>query len=100
MGNLDISLSLPGHGEEITDVKGLIQKILTHHQERMDLICSILSRGEKSPYEIAMDLFPGVPPFEVFLGISETLGHLEILREKGMVKGIEKEGEDSYSLET
>jgi glyoxylase-like metal-dependent hydrolase (beta-lactamase superfamily II) len=97
--NLDISLSLPGHGEEITDVKGLIQKILTHHQERMDLICSILSRGEKTPYEIAMNLFPGVPPFEVFLGISEAVGHLEILREKGIVKGVEKEGKDYYSLE-
>ena len=97
--NLDISLSFPGHGEEITDVKGLIQKILTHHQERMDLICSILSRGEKTPYEIAMDLFPGVPPFEVFLGISEAVGHLEILREKGIVKGREKEGKDYYSLE-
>jgi glyoxylase-like metal-dependent hydrolase (beta-lactamase superfamily II) len=98
--NLDISLSLPGHGEEITDVKGLIQKILTHHQERMDLICSILSRGEKTPYEIALDLFPGVPPFDVFLGISEAVGHLEILREKGMVKEREKEGKEYYSLET
>jgi glyoxylase-like metal-dependent hydrolase (beta-lactamase superfamily II) len=98
--NLDISLSLPGHGEEITDVKGLIQKILTHHQERMDLICSILSGGEKTPYEIALELFPGVPPFDVFLGISEAVGHLEILREKGMVKGREKEGKEYYSLET
>lgn len=100
VAKLDISLSFPGHGEEITDVKGLIQKIMTHHQERMDLICSILSRGEKTPYEIVVDLFPGVPPFEVFLGISEAVGHLEILREKGMVKGIEKEGKDYYSLET
>jgi DNA-binding transcriptional ArsR family regulator len=96
---LDISLSLPGHGEEITDVKGLIQEISAHHQERMNLICSILSRGEKTPYEIAMDLFPGVPPFGVFLGISEVLGHLEILKEKEMVKVTEKEGSDYYSLE-
>ena len=97
---LDISLLLPGHGEEIQDVKGLIQKIFVHHQERMDVICSILSKGEKTPFEIAMDLFPGVPPFEVFLGISEVLGHLEILREKGIIKVTEKEGKDYYSLET
>jgi glyoxylase-like metal-dependent hydrolase (beta-lactamase superfamily II) len=100
VGNLDISLLLPGHGGEITDVKVLIQKILTHHQERMDLICAILSKGEKTPFEIAMDLFPGVPPFEVFLGISEALGHLEILREKGMVSVREKDGKDYYSFET
>ena len=47
-----------------------------------------------------MDLFPGVPPFEVFLGISEAVGHLEILKEKGIVKVNEKEGKDYYSLET
>jgi hypothetical protein len=47
-----------------------------------------------------MDLFPGVPPFEVFLGISEAVGHLEILREKGIVKVKEKEGKDYCSLET
>jgi len=80
-------------------VKGLIKKILAHHQERMNQICSILSRGEKTPYEIAVDLFLGVPPFEVFLGISEALGHLEILKEKEMVKVTEKEGKDYYSLE-
>jgi hypothetical protein len=47
-----------------------------------------------------MDLFPGVPPFEVFLGISEAVGHLEILREERRVRMTEKEGIDIYSLQT
>jgi glyoxylase-like metal-dependent hydrolase (beta-lactamase superfamily II) len=97
---MDISLLLPAHGEEIRDAKGLIQKIFTHHNERMDRICFSLSKGEKTPFEIAMDLFPGVPPFEVFLGISEAVGHLEILKEKRSVRVKEKEGKDYYSLET
>jgi glyoxylase-like metal-dependent hydrolase (beta-lactamase superfamily II) len=96
---LDVSLLLPGHGEEINDAKRLIQKIFLHHQERMDLILTFLSKGEKTPFEIAMDLFPGLPSFEVFLGISEAVGHLEILREKGMVKATERDGKDYYSLE-
>jgi len=96
---MDLSLLLPGHGEEVHDVKGLIQKIFTHHKERMDRILFFLSEGEKTPFEIAMDLFPDVPPFELFLGISEAVGHLEILREKGMVNVKEKEGKDYYSLE-
>jgi glyoxylase-like metal-dependent hydrolase (beta-lactamase superfamily II) len=95
---LEISLLLPGHGEEVKDVKGLIQKIFAHHRERMDLIHSILSKGEKTAFEIAMDLFPGVSPFEVFLGISEVVGHLEILREKEMVKVEERDGKDYYLL--
>ena len=95
---MDLSLLLPGHGEQIHDAKGLIQKVFFHHKERMDLVIAFLSKGEKTPFEIAMDLFPGVPPFEVFLGISEAVGHLEILREKGMVGVKEKEGKDYYFL--
>jgi glyoxylase-like metal-dependent hydrolase (beta-lactamase superfamily II) len=94
-----LSLLLPGHGEEIHDARGLIQKVFSHHKERMNLVVAFLSKGEKTPFEIAMDLFPGVPPFEIFLGISEAVGHLEILREKGMVGVKEKEGKDYYSLE-
>jgi glyoxylase-like metal-dependent hydrolase (beta-lactamase superfamily II) len=96
---MDLSLLLPGHGEQIHDAKGLIQKVFSHHKERMDLVIGFLSKGEKTPFEIATDLFPSVPPFEVFLGISEAVGHLEILREKRMVGVKEKEGKDYYFLE-
>lgn len=96
---LDVDLLLPGHGEEVYDPKGLIRKISVHHQERMDYILSFLSQGEKTPYEIAMDLFPGVPPFEIFLGISEAVGHLEILKEEARVRVKEKGEKDFYSLE-
>ena len=96
----DVSLLLPAHGEEIHDAKGLIQKIFAHHKERMDRVLFSLSKGEKTPFEIAMDLFPGVSPFEIFLGISEAVGHLEILKEKGIIRLKEKEGKDYYSLET
>lgn len=96
---LEVDLLLPGHGEEVDDPKGLILKIMKHHQERIDHVVSFLSQGEKTPYEIAMDLFPGVPPFEVFLGISEAVGHLEILMEEGKVRVKEKDEKDYYSLE-
>jgi glyoxylase-like metal-dependent hydrolase (beta-lactamase superfamily II) len=97
---MDIDLLLPGHGEEIEDAKDLIEKIFAHHKERMDRVLSILSTDEKTPFEIAMDLFPGVPPFEVFLGISEAVGHLDILRGEERVRVEEKEGKDFYSLVT
>jgi glyoxylase-like metal-dependent hydrolase (beta-lactamase superfamily II) len=97
---LETSLLLPGHGDEITDAKGLIQRIFTHHRERMALILSLLFDKEKTPFEVAMELFPGIPPLEIFLGVSEVLAHLEILREEGKVKVMEREGKDYYSLET
>jgi len=94
----DISLLLPAHGEEIHDAKDLIEKIFAHHKDRMDRVLFSLSKGEKTPFEISMDLFPGMLPFEVFLGISEAVGHLEILKDKGMIKVMEKQGKDYYSL--
>jgi hypothetical protein len=66
----------------------------------MNLILSVLSSRNKTPYEIAMELFPRVSPFDLFLGISEVLGHLEILKEEKKVQVQEKEGKDYYSLET
>ena len=98
VNRLDLSLLLPGHGEEVRDVKGLIRKTFDHHRERLGNVLASLSKGEKTPFEIAMDLFPDVPPFEVFLGISEAVGHLEILKEEGKVRGKEKQGKDYYSL--
>lgn len=95
---LDFNLALPAHGELIDDPKDIIGKIQKHHRERMDLILSILSRGRTTSYEIAMELFPGVPPFEVFLGISEVLGHIGILKEEGKVKVCEERNKDYYSL--
>ncbi len=96
---LDVSFLLPGHGEEVIDPKGLIQSTFFHHKQRMDHVASSLLKGPKTPFEIAMDLFPDVSPFEVFLGISEAVGHLEILKEEGRVRVIEKDGKDYYALE-
>ena len=64
----------------------------------MGLILSVLSRGRTTPYEMAMELFPGVPPFEVFLGISEVLGHIEILKDEGKVSLYEEGGKDYYAI--
>ncbi|MGQ9508333.1 MAG: MBL fold metallo-hydrolase [Thermodesulfobacteriota bacterium] len=96
---LEPLLLLPGHGEEIRDPKGLIQNILNHHKKRMVEIVSSLREGSKTAFEVAMALFPNIPPFETFLGISEAVGHLAILKDEGKVRVIEKEGKDYYILE-
>jgi hypothetical protein len=42
--------------------------------------------SKKTPSEIGIDFFPGLPLFEGFSGISKTSGHIEILKEKGSIK--------------
>lgn len=96
---LDLSLLLPGHGEAIEDSEGLIRKIFAHHKQRTELVRTMLLKGEKTAFDLAMNLFGELRAFEVFLGISEVVGHLEILKEKGEVRVRTKDGRDYYSSE-
>jgi len=96
--NLKVSLVLPGHGEPIEDFKGLLEKILRHHEQRLVQVSSILSRGEQTAYDISRALFPDTEFFEVFLGVSEILGHLNILLEEGKIIFRSRNGIEYYSM--
>jgi glyoxylase-like metal-dependent hydrolase (beta-lactamase superfamily II) len=96
--DLKVSLVLPGHGEPIQDFKNLLEKILRHHEQRLVQVLSILSQGEKTAYDISRALFPDTESFEVFLGVSEILGHLSILLEEGKVIFRSRNGIDYYSM--
>ncbi len=94
---LEVSLVLPGHGEPIQDFKSLVEKVLGHHEQRLSLVLSILSQGEKTAYDISRALFPETKSFEVFLGVSEVLGHLSILLEERKITFRSRNGIDYYS---
>ena len=96
--DLEVSLVLPGHGEPIEDFKSLLEKILRHHEQRLLQVSSILSRGEQTAYDISRALFPDTKSFEVFLGVSEVLGHLSILFEEGKIILRSRNGIDYYSI--
>ncbi|MFB0507840.1 MAG: MBL fold metallo-hydrolase [Thermodesulfobacteriota bacterium] len=95
--DLEVSLVLAGHGEPIHDFKSLLEKILRHHEQRLGQVLSILSQGEKTAYDISRALFPNTESFEVFLGVSEILGHLSILLEEGKITFRSSNGIDYYS---
>lgn len=95
--DLEVSLVLPGHGEPIQDFKAALEKILYHHKQRLAVVLSILSLGEKTAYDISRTLFPDTKSFEVFLGVSEVLGHLSILLEEGKISLRSRNGIDYYS---
>ncbi len=94
---LKVSLVLPGHGEPIQDFKGALEKTLHHHEQRISTVLSTLSLGEKTAYEISKKLFPNTRSFEVFLGVSEVLGHLRILFDEGKIVFRSRGGIDYYS---
>ena len=88
---MDLGLALPGHGEVIENPSERIGDLLTFIDERRGLIRDILSKGAQTPFQIMNQLFPELPGGELFLAISEIVGHLEMLEDEGLVERRKKQ---------
>jgi glyoxylase-like metal-dependent hydrolase (beta-lactamase superfamily II) len=83
---MDLRLALPGHGDVIEQPSERIEELLAFIDKRKGLMHDILSKGAQTPFQIMNQLFPELPESELFLAISEIMGHLEVLEEEGFVK--------------
>ncbi|HUJ88889.1 MAG TPA: MBL fold metallo-hydrolase [Syntrophorhabdales bacterium] len=83
---LNLKLALPGHGDVIEQPSERIEEILSFIGERKGLMLDMLSKGARTPFQIMKQLFPDLSDSELFLAISEIMGHLEVLEEEGLVK--------------
>lgn len=98
VSEMEIELVLPAHGEQIRDHRILIAERLEFHRWRMERILEALDGQAKTIYQICQALFPDLPPLEVFLGISEVIGHLDILEEEKRVRKCHCNGLVYYSV--
>lgn len=81
---LDPVLVLPGHGPRFRDVPTLATAMRHHHDSRADEILAAVRRlGAATPYELSGELFPDIRDFSVMLGVSEIVGHLDLLEDAG-----------------
>ncbi len=85
VADLDVRVALPGHGDLITDHRALIAQRFQHHEARMAHILTTMDSRACTAYEIAQAMFPNPSPLDVFLGLSEVIGHLDILVDRGLV---------------
>ncbi len=95
---LDVSVAWPGHGAPITDHRQLIAQRMRFHRQRAEEIAAILSEGPRTAFEIATILFSELQGMQVFLAVSEVIGHLDILEEEGRVISKQEEGRLCYAL--
>lgn len=89
---LDIDLVLTGHGETILDLKEVIDGVIVHHEVRKRKVLKFLRGSPKTAYDVCNHLFPKIDPLQVFLGMSEAVGHLDLLEMEGAVEIEKKEG--------
>lgn len=80
----DYDRLLPGHREPIADPAGRIDAILAQHRERTDAVAALVD-GPTTPVDVMDGLFADLPVTEQFSGMSEAVGHLDVLEAAGRV---------------
>jgi glyoxylase-like metal-dependent hydrolase (beta-lactamase superfamily II) len=88
-------LVLPGHGEPFGGAAGLVANRLAMHERRADKILAELTLP-RSAAEVGRDLWRHVPVTRAFLVLSEVLGHLDLLEQRGAVAASEHDGVVRY----
>lgn len=83
----DLKAMLPGHGEWLGEPGELIESRLVFHAKRADRIHGLLTDEPQSVFQIASQLWRGVPVIQPFLTCSEVIGHLDILTDEGRASG-------------
>ena len=73
-------LILPAHGRPFTDAATRVTALVAHHKRRLGQIAGIVSRGERSAWAVALELWgPRDNPYEKRAALQEGLAHLQAL---------------------
>lgn len=90
--NLEVDLTLPGHGRPFSNLKKRVDELLSHHQRRCEEILEALNEP-KTAYEVASlihwDIGGNWSEFTVhqkWFALSETISHLHYLVKRGKVR--------------
>jgi len=97
---MDLALVLPGHGDPFTDHRRLIDELDRFHRTRQHHVLQALRSGDATVYDLARQLFPNREHIELFLSISEMVGHLEVLEEEEKIQRTLDGGRLYYRLNT
>ena len=89
---MDLDLVLPGHGDPITDHRGLIDKRFDLTRRRAEKIHRLLAERPHSAYEVAQSLWGNVAVTQAYLTLSEVLGHTDLLVDAGRVREVDDDG--------
>src|SRR5215217_2863471 len=93
---MDVELVLPGHGEPITDHRALIDERFALHRRRAEKIHRLIADRPRSAYEIAQELWGNIAVTQAYLTLSEVLGHVDLLKNDGRVREVDRDGTTAF----
>jgi glyoxylase-like metal-dependent hydrolase (beta-lactamase superfamily II) len=83
---MPIEVVLPGHGEPVTEHAKLIDERFALHERRAAKIAGLVAERPLSAYEIAQSLWGNVAVTQAYLTLSEVLGHVDLLLDRGAIR--------------
>jgi glyoxylase-like metal-dependent hydrolase (beta-lactamase superfamily II) len=93
---MPIEVVLPGHGEPVIDHVKLIDDRFALHERRAAKIGGLIAERPRTVYEIAQALWGNVAVTQAYLTLSEVLGHVDLLLDRGEVRETEVAGVIRY----
>jgi glyoxylase-like metal-dependent hydrolase (beta-lactamase superfamily II) len=89
---LPVELVLTGHGKPVTEHAALIDERFALHERRAAKIRDLLVERPRSAHEVAQALWGNVAVTQAYLTLSEVLGHVDLLVERGELAEVERAG--------
>jgi glyoxylase-like metal-dependent hydrolase (beta-lactamase superfamily II) len=93
---MPVDVVLPGHGEPVTEHAKLIDDRFALHERRAAKIAGLIAERPMTAYEIAQALWGNVAVTQAYLTLSEVLGHVDLLIDRGEVREREVGGVIRY----
>jgi glyoxylase-like metal-dependent hydrolase (beta-lactamase superfamily II) len=82
----DLAMLHTGHGDDVLDHRGAVDARVRAAEARCERVLAALDHGELTAYEIATSLWSSERiEWDPVLAVSEVVGHLELLVERGRV---------------
>ncbi len=92
---LPVDLVLPSHGAPFADLAGRIDAILAHHDTRNAQVLDAL-HTPRTVLEVALALFPDLPPDHFLHAVREARAHLLYLAEVGLLDRDLRDGRELW----
>ena len=91
---LDVKVVLPAHEETFTNHRERTKQLKDHHEQRLKEIMDELKAGSSTAYALTSKIhwnvryksWDGFPLFQKYLALGETVAHLHLLEQRGLVR--------------
>lgn len=82
----------PGHGDPFSDHAALIDERFEMHERRARKFAALIASSPRTAHDIALETWGQTALTQALLTISEVLGHVDLLMERGEVVEVEHDG--------